>query len=165
MSGIAPAQSQDAPTIKMLVESAYRGDSARMGWTHEADLLTDERIPLAEIERQLADPAVTILTARRDGAIVGCVATTRKDAGLAYLGMLSVSPAMQSAGVGDGLRRAAEGAAREAGAERMEIQVIDSRKSLIGWYERCGYRRTGEARPYPTPQDPPVRFAVLEKAL
>ncbi len=165
MSDIAPAQPHDASTIKMLVESAYRGDSARMGWTHEADLLTDERIPLAEIERQLADPAVTILTARRDGAIVGCVAVTRKGAGLGYLGMLSVSPTMQSTGVGDSLRRAAENAAREGGVDRMEIQVIDSRESLIRWYERCGYRRTGEARPYPTPQHPPVHFAVLEKRL
>jgi len=159
------ASAGDAPALKALLESAYRGDSARAGWNHEADILDDERIALAELEAMLADPAVTILTAREGDAIIGCVALTRKDARLAYLGMLCVRPDLQSAGLGRRLLDAAEDHARAQGIAAIEMTVIDSRDSLIAWYERRGYARTGETRPFPVRRDPPVTFAVLEKRL
>lgn len=34
-----PATAADAPLIAALVNSAYRGDSSRAGWTTEADLI------------------------------------------------------------------------------------------------------------------------------
>jgi hypothetical protein len=50
--------------------------------------------------------------------------------------------------------------------------VIDRRTELIAWYERRGYVRTGESRPFPygeegvgVPRDDDFRFAVLEKDL
>ena len=61
---VAPASIGDAPALKALLEAAYRGDSARAGWNHEADILDDERVAPGEVEALLADPAVTILTAR-----------------------------------------------------------------------------------------------------
>lgn len=165
MITIAAATPADAPSLKALLESAYRGDSARRGWNHEADILDDERTAPGEVEALLADPAVTILTARDGAAIIGCVAVTRKSAALAYLGMLSVAPDLQSAGLGRRLLDAAEDDAREVGIATMEMTVIDSRESLMAWYERRGYMRTGETRPFPVLRDPPVTFAVLEKPL
>lgn len=165
MIAITGASLADAPVLKALLEAAYRGDSARAGWNHEADILDDERIERDELDALLADPAVTILTARDSDALIGCVAVTRKDARLAYLGMLCVLPTLQSGGLGRRLLDAAENHARALGIPAMEMTVIDSRETLIAWYERRGYARTGEARPFPVPRDPPITFAVLEKPL
>jgi ribosomal protein S18 acetylase RimI-like enzyme len=165
LSAISAASPSDAPTLKSLLEAAYRGDPARRGWNHEADILDDERIAPGEIEAMLADPAVTILTARDGETLTGCVAVTVKGTALAYLGMLCVSPEMQSAGLGRRLLDAAENHARNLGIAAMEMTVIDSRDALIAWYERRGYARTGETRPFPVLRDPPITFAVLEKPL
>lgn len=162
---IAPATHADAPALKALLEAAYRGDSARAGWNHEADILDDERTSREELDGLLTDPAVTFLTARGDTGLVGCVAVTRKDTTLAYLGMLCVLPALQSSGLGRRLLDAAEDHARAGAIAAMEMTVIDSRASLIAWYERRGYARTGETRPFPVLRDPPITFVVLEKPL
>lgn len=162
---IAAATPMDAPVLKDLLEAAYRGDSARQGWNHEADILDDERIGAAELEALFADPAVSILTARDAGKLVGCVAVTRKDETLGYLGMLCVLPTLQSGGLGRRLLDAAEDHGRAIGLARMEMTVIDSRESLIAWYVRRGYGLTGETRPFPVLRDPPVTFVVLEKPL
>lgn len=165
MTIIAAATPADAPALKALLESAYRGDSARRGWNHEADILDDERIGIEELEALLADPAVTILIARDDETLIGCVAVTRKDSAMGYLGMLCVLPTLQSGGLGRRLLDAAEDHGRAIGITRMEMTVIDSRDSLIAWYERRGYASTGERRPFPVLRDPPVNFVVLEKPL
>jgi ribosomal protein S18 acetylase RimI-like enzyme len=162
---ITSATPADAPALKALLEAAYRGDSARAGWNHEADILDDERIGAGELGAMLADPAVTILTARHAGTLIGCVAVTRKDETLGYLGMLCVLPTLQSSGLGRRLLDAAEDHARAFALGAMEMTVIESRESLIAWYERRGYRRTGETRPFPVLRDPPITFAVLEKPL
>lgn len=165
MIALAKASPSDAPALKLLLEAAYRGDSARQGWNHEADILDDERVAPGELEALLDNPSVTILTARDGDALIGCVAVTAKDTRLAYLGMLCVLPTLQSAGLGRRLLDAAEDHARALGLGAMEMTVIDSRESLIAWYERRGYARTGETRPFPVPRDPPVTFVVLEKPL
>lgn len=165
MTTIAAASPADAPALKALLEAAYRGDSARAGWNHEADILDDERIAPDELEAMLADPAVTILAARDAGDLTGCVAVTAKSASLGYLGMLCVAPTLQSAGLGRRLLDAAEDHARTLGLSAMEMTVIDSRESLIAWYQRRGYRLTGETRPFPVLRDPPITFVVLEKRL
>jgi ribosomal protein S18 acetylase RimI-like enzyme len=162
---ITTANPADAPALKELLEAAYRGDSARAGWNHEADILDDERTSLEELHALLADPAVTILIARDGDNLIGCVAVTRKDASLAYLGMLCVLPTLQSSGLGRKLLDAAEGLARAERIAAMEMTVIDSRESLIAWYVRRGYAFTGERRPFPVLRDPPVNFVVLEKPL
>lgn len=162
---ITTATPADAPALKALLEAAYRGDSARQGWNHEADILDDERIGAEELDALLVDPAVTILTARGAGALIGCVAVTRKDARVGYLGMLCVLPTLQSGGLGRRLLDAAEDHARALGLAAMEMAVIDNRAELIAWYERRGYAFTGERRPFPVLRDPPVTFVVLEKPL
>lgn len=165
MTAIDAASPADAPALKALLEAAYRGDSARAGWNHEADILDDERIARAELDALLADPAVTILTAREGSTLIGCVAVTRKSGRLGYLGMLCVLPTLQSSGLGRRLLDAAEAHARSIGLSAMEMTVIDSRASLIAWYVRRGYAFTGERRPFPVLRDPPVNFVVLEKPL
>ncbi len=165
MTAIDAASPANASALKALLEAAYRGDSARAGWNHEADILDDERIARAELDALLADPAVTILTAREGSTLIGCVAVTRKSAQLGYLGMLCVLLNLQSGVLGRRLLDAAEAHARSIGLSAMEMTVIDSRASLIAWYVRRGYVLTGETRPFPVLRDPPITFAVLEKPL
>ncbi len=154
------------PALRALVERAYRGDSARGGWTHEADLLDDDRTDEAELAASLADPANRVLVAEADGRLTGTVTITRRNATHAYLGMLCVDPALQAGGLGRTLIAAAEAqAARDFGSSTMEMTVIDKRPELIAWYERRGYARTGEARPFPVPGDHPFAMVVLERDL
>ena len=166
------AQSSDLPAIERLVEGAYRGDSARAGWSHEADLVGGRRTDPQELGGMLANPRQHILLCRDGSDVRACVAVTDKGDGLAYLGMLTVDPRLQTGGLGRAVLGDAEAFARDRlGARRMEMQVIAQRDELIAWYERRGYTRTGETRPFPydeqryTPKREDLAFVVLEKRL
>lgn len=169
---IRPATPADIPALHMLVESAFRGDSARRGWTHEADLLGGQRTDAAALAEAIGDPDRTILIAFDDDAMVGCVEVKRAGTGRSMLGLLSVRPDRQASGLGRRLVAAAEERAREHhGATRMEMTVIATRAELIAWYERQGYCRTGETRPFPM-DDPrfglprvPLSFIVLDRSI
>lgn len=166
MLAIRLATAADIPTLRLLVERAYRGDSARGGWTHEAELLDDERTDEQELAATLADPACRLIVAVDDGRFTGTVTITRKSDTHAYLGMLCVDPDLQAAGLGRQLIAAAEAqAVRDFGVTFMEMTVIDRRAELIAWYERRGYVRTGEIRPFPMPGEYPFAMVVLERAL
>ncbi|TVV70091.1 GNAT family N-acetyltransferase [Sphingomonas solaris] len=170
---IRSATIADVPALHALVEGAYRGDSARGGWTHEADLLGGQRTDPAALAAILADADHRILLACVGIDPVGCVQIGRGDGTTATLGLLAVAPGRQAGGLGRRLIAAAEAeAATRFGARRMEMTVIVQRDELIAWYERRGYVPTGETRPFPL-DDPrfglPVRrdlaFTVLAKAL
>lgn len=162
----------DLPALHALIERAYRGESAKAGWTHEADLLGGQRTDPAALAEMLADPDQHLLVAADDGVPTGCVAVTRKAGGRAYLGLLTVEPELQAAGLGRRLIAAAEDCARGFGAGAIEMTVIASRRELVAWYERRGYALTGERRPFPLddprfglPKTRDLEFVVLEKAL
>ena len=167
------ATTADIGRLQPFVHAAYRGDSARRGWTHEADLLDGQRIDAEGLGEAIADPAQVILMAERGGELLGCVSITDKGQGLAYLGMLTVDPVRQGGGLGRKLIAAAEAEARARfGADRMEMTVIVQRRELIDWYVRCGYAETGERRPFPSadprfglPRRDDLAFTVLARDL
>lgn len=160
------ATAADVPALRALVESAYRGDSARQGWTHEADLLDDERTSDAELAETIADEKARVLLARIDGKLAGTVTIRDLGEGRAYLGMLCVDPDLQTEGLGRALIADAEDMAADAfGARTMEMTVINAREELIAYYERRGYARTGELRPFPLPADVPYKMVVLERRI
>lgn len=168
-----PAGADDVPALQPLVHHAYRGDRARVGWTHEADLLDAARIDEAALAESVADPAQVIILAEQAGELVGCVHVTDKGGGLAYLGLLTVAAPLQARGLGRRLIEQAETLAlARFGARRMEMTVIVQRSELIDWYIRRGYLPTGETRPFPAteprfgiPRRSDLAFVVLEKAL
>ena len=90
----------DIDLLQPFVHAAYRGDSARRGWTHEADLLDGQRTDAEGLRAIVEAESQVILLAEDDGVLVGCVQVTDKGDGLAYLGMLSVDPALQGKGLG-----------------------------------------------------------------
>lgn len=173
MITIRPATPADIPALHRLVERAYRGDSARQGWTHEADLLGGQRTDVAALGDIIADPAQRILIATGADDLIGCVQISQKNDNSAYLGLLSVEPDAQAGGLGKALIAAAERTARaEFAAKTMEMTVIRQRSELIAYYERRGYALTGEARPFPLddvrfglPVTRDLSFVVLAKAL
>ena len=161
------ATPDDVATLHPLIERAYRGDTAKTGWTHEADLLFDDRTSIEELAGLIVDPDRLILLAHRDDVLIGCVQVARAGEERAYLGMLTVEPTLQASGLGRRLLAAAETeAVARFAARRMEMTVIHRRAELIAWYERRGYAATGETRPFPVdPPRPELDFVVLEKAL
>jgi ribosomal protein S18 acetylase RimI-like enzyme len=164
---IRPATAADLATLHPVIERAYRGETARTGWTHEADLLSGggARIERSELEAAIAAPAERLLVAVQDGAPIGCVQVSDRGGALAYLGLLCIDPRLQAGGLGRRLIAAAEACAVATfGATRIEMTVIDRRTELIAYYERRGYRVTGELRPFPVPLDPPLAMVVLEKS-
>jgi ribosomal protein S18 acetylase RimI-like enzyme len=162
----------DALALASLVNSAYRGDSSRSGWTTEADLLDGQRVDEEGLAATIAEPDNVVLLHEEDGAPVACVHLERR-ADECYLGMLTVRPTAQNARLGRRMLEAAERWAVERwGVQAMSMTVIVQRSELIAWYERRGYQRTGERKPFPygdprfgLPRRDDLAFAVLRKRL
>lgn len=167
---IAPALQEDIPALNRLVNSAYRGDTSRKGWTTEADLLDGIRTDPEALKDMMEQPGAVILKCTNEsGTLRGCVFLKKTDNQL-YLGMLTVTPELQGGGIGKKLLEASEAYARENGCNKIVMTVISVRNELIAWYERKGFRTTGEKSPFPT--DPrfgipkqALEFVVMEKAL
>lgn len=163
---IRVATRDDLPALHPVIERAYRGETARGGWTHEADLIEGARTDIPTLAAIVDDPAQRLLVAQQNGATIGCVQVSNRGDGLAYLGLLCIDPTLQTGGYGKQLVAAAEDTARKAfHARRMEMTVIDVRRKLIEFYERRGYRVSGEKRDFPIPLDPPLFMDVLVKDL
>ena len=170
---IRDAVAADIPALHTLIESAYRGETSRAGWTTEADLLDGQRTDPEDLSDILADPKQTLLSAWRGDEPVGCILIADRGVGTGYFGMLSVSPTLQGGGLGRRLVEAAQAAlADRFGARRVRISVFPQRETLIGWYERLGYRLTGDTLPFPygnprfgLPLRDDLYFLVMERAL
>ncbi|MEU3285281.1 GNAT family N-acetyltransferase [Streptomyces longwoodensis] len=166
------ATEADVDALVALVESAYRGDSSRAGWTTEADILDGQRTDPEGVRDIVRSPDSRLLTVEREGRIVACCQLEHRGEH-AYFGMFAVSPGQQGAGLGKAVLAEAERRARETwGATEMHMTVISVREDLIAWYERRGYRRTGRTTPFPygderfgTPRRPDLAFELLVKPL
>lgn len=168
-----PATPDDAAAVVALVQSAYRGDASRAGWTTEADLLGGQRADEDMVRALVGAPGSTLLvlddsdhrddgddrddvgdgddavTASRGGALLACCHVEERPGGTCYVGMLAVRPDAQARGLGRIMLAAAQERARGAGARRLEMTVIAQRTELIAWYERNGFVDTGERSPFP----------------
>lgn len=170
--GFRNATAADVPALVTLVTSAYRGEASRVGWTTEADLLDGNRIVPEVLLADIARPRSRIVLAEREGILLGC-AHVADDDGTGYFGMFAVHPELQGSGLGRTILAEAERvAAVDWQLPLMRMTVIDLRTELIEWYQRRGYRVTGETRPFPAtdprfglPLRDDLRFAVLEKPL
>ncbi|MGW7365771.1 GNAT family N-acetyltransferase [Streptomyces sp. NPDC054841] len=162
----------DVPALVELIESAYRGDSSRTGWTTEADILDGQRTDPEGVRQVITGSGSRLLAVLRDGEIVACCQLEhRGDA--AYFGMFAVRPGLQGGGLGRQIITEAERIAHETwGVREMHMTVISVRDELIAWYERRGYRRTGMMTPFPygderfgIPQRDDLQFELLVKPL
>lgn len=170
MMQIQRAVIDDVPELNRLVNSAYRGESSKQGWTTEADLLDGARSDEALLTEAVVNPQTIFLKYVENGAILGCVRLDLHGQKL-YLGMLTVSPTLQGKGIGKELLKAAEQEALRLGCTAIYMSVISVRAELIAWYERHGYVRTGERKPFITEDarfglaKVPLEFEILERSI
>jgi ribosomal protein S18 acetylase RimI-like enzyme len=167
---LAPALDSDLPAIVALVNASYRGESARQGWTHEADYIDGERTDLETLKADLAanpGAGLFVLRAPSEDELLGCVWLEPQAGGVWYLGLLTVRPDWQDRRLGRQMLAEAEATIRAAGGARVRMTVVHLRDTLIAWYQRRGYEDTGERLPFPY-GDPPrddLHFVVLEKPI
>jgi ribosomal protein S18 acetylase RimI-like enzyme len=170
--GFRPAVPADAEALVALIRSAYRGDTSRAGWTSEADLVSGDRIDSGQVLAMIGGPGSVLIVLDGEDGLTGCCQVEDRGAAVAYFGTFAVSPAAQGGGIG---RRLIAEAERQAtgrfGAAVLEMTVLAQQDKLIAWYERLGFHRTGERRPFPAdgrfarPLRDDLYFIVLAKPL
>jgi ribosomal protein S18 acetylase RimI-like enzyme len=167
---ISVAELKDVAELNALVNSAYRGESSKQGWTTEADLLGGIRIDDERLIELIQKPDSVILKYTESNKIIGCVHLEKKGDRM-YLGMLTVSPSLQARGIGKELMQASEAHTKKQNCTAVYMSVITDRTELLAWYERHGYKNTGIRKQFPS-EDPrfglpkkKLEFVILEKDL
>lgn len=167
---ITTATLKDVSALEKLINSAYRGETSKQGWTTEANLLSGKRITEDELIEIIQNKENTILKFTNNNTIIGCVLLVNKWNKL-YLGMLTVSPDLQNSGIGKQLLAEADVHALALGLPKIVMTVISIRKELITWYKRHGFVDTGVREPFPLNDTDAVianqslEFIVMEKTL
>ena len=165
---ITKATVQDVSDLNFLINSAYRGESSKKGWTTEANILEGIRTSEKELSEIIEKPNSSIFKFIDNDIIIACVFLEIKKNKL-YLGMLTVSPEIQNSGIGKKILKFAEDYASKLNLPKIVMTVISVREELIAWYKRHGYLDTGVTEPFP--MDNPefglpkqtLEFIVLEK--
>ncbi|MER5771296.1 GNAT family N-acetyltransferase [Streptomyces sp. NPDC001985] len=141
------AAEADVPALYELIQAAYRDGAG--GWTTEAALIGGGRIGAPQLREIIGAEGELLIVAEREGAVVGCCRLEHRGA-TALFGLFAVHPRLQAGGLGRRILAEAERRARETwGVRAVHMTVISLRDELIAWYERRGYRRTGELTPFP----------------
>lgn len=167
---IKKATLQDISALEFLVNSAYRGESSKKGWTTEANLLNGIRTDKKELINIIEDSNSSIFKFQENNQILGCVLLVEKQNKL-YLGMLCVKPELQNSGIGKKILQFATNFAMEKSLPRIVMTVISKRIELINWYNRHGYFDSGEREPFPENHSEDIisgktlEFIVLEKMI
>nr|WP_315151932.1 GNAT family N-acetyltransferase [uncultured Flavobacterium sp.] len=166
---ITTATLEDVTALEKLINSAYRGETSKLGWTTEANLLQDKRITTDELYETINNKENTVLKFTKKNTIIGCVLLADKGNKL-YLGILTVSPELQNSGIGKKLLQKAEEHALSLNLPKIVMTVISIREELIAWYNRHGFMDTGVREPFPLNGtdaviSEPLEFIVLEKIL
>jgi ribosomal protein S18 acetylase RimI-like enzyme len=167
---ITIATLEDVTPLEKLINSAYRGETSKQGWTTEANLLEGKRITADELIEIIKNKENTILKYTNSEQIIGSVLLVNKGNKL-YLGMLTVSPQLQNSGIGKKLLQEAEVHALASGLPKIVMTVISIREELIAWYSRHGFVDTGVREPFPLNDtdaiitNRPLEFIVMEKII
>ena len=162
----------DAPQLVRLINAAYRSLGSVPGWTDERNLLDGPRIGTEEVLSQMGGGPFLLLRPAATGSISACIHISRVGEIAWYLSLLAVDPLEQATGLGASLLHEVEQQAVRAGTTVLRMTVIRQREALISWYERRGYRRTGETVPFPfgdqrvgRPLRDDLQLLVLEKVV
>jgi len=154
-----------------LVNSVYRGENAKKGWTTEADFIEGIRITDEKIKKIIETNNNVIINALVNDKIIGCVHLEKKS-GYTLLGMLSVDVDYQNKGIGKILINECERYTKEVyNCSEIRMKVISRRRELIEYYKRRNYYLTGEREDFGSAGDTfgetkeKLYFAILAKKL
>ncbi|KAK2010858.1 acetyltransferase [Colletotrichum eremochloae] len=164
------AMAEDAPQLQRLVQAAFRAEDKRADWTADMKLGRSFQYSVEEVLTTINNPDTAIIMASdQNGVLLGSVGIVKRNDSLVRFVMLSVNPEQQCGGIGRRVLAYAENFARSWGVKTFELNALSSRERLIEWYERCGYKKTGQTSPFPAdrlsqldlPKD--LCFVELEK--
>jgi GNAT superfamily N-acetyltransferase len=170
---LKPALEADHAAIIDLVNLAFRGTGTSASWNLETDFIEGQRINESLLREDLAakpEAHLLLYCDDYDEELLGTVWLEPRNDGVWHLGLLTVHPNLQNRQLGRTLLDAAEVFAKEHGASRIQMTVVNVRDTLIAWYERRGYAPTGETKPFPygdnrfgRPLRDDLHFVVLQK--
>jgi len=145
------AKTEDAGNVQQLIQAAFRAEDSREGWTAETAINLRFTVDIAYIEQTITDPKSDFLVAYNgNGDMVGTIGVSKRGSDLARIFMLAVDQHHQQGGSGRQiLTYAEEYCQRTWGLTRVGLDALSSRRELISWYVRRGYRETGETKPFP----------------
>ena len=161
---------EDVPELVLLINSAYRGAHSKKGWTTEAHLIEGDRMDEASLIQMISKSGVVVRKCVQDeDVIVGCVYLETQQNEL-YLGLLTVAPDRQGAGIGKIMLGDAEEVALNQKLSGIVMTVISIRPELIHWYVRRGFSLTGKKIPFPSDNKfgrplQPLELVELKKEL
>jgi len=144
----------DAEAITGLINEAFQV---------ERFFLDGDRIRLEEVRARF-ETGSFVVAEDGDGLAGSVYVELRGER--AYLGLLSIAPARQRAGLGTLLTSAAEDFCRANGCRFVDLLIVNLRKELPGYYRRLGYLDAGAA-PFPHEVQPkqPCHFVKMSKPL
>jgi N-acetylglutamate synthase-like GNAT family acetyltransferase len=152
---IRQATEADAENIVALINAAFQ--------IVESFFVEGKRITLKEVLEhfQLGE----FLLAEDNNRLIACVYLEPRGE-RTYLGLLSVDPTLQRAGIGSLLMTAAEDRWRERNAKYIDILTVSLREELSDFYGKRGYVKTGTS-PFPSDVKTklPVHFVNMSKSL
>jgi N-acetylglutamate synthase-like GNAT family acetyltransferase len=144
------ANVQDVRELVKLVNSAYRGDYSKKGWTTEADLLDGQRTDTQSLEELIKTPENYVLMALNEHEkLLGCAHVRHEFPHILYFGMLTVEPQIQAQGLGKKILQQIETLARAQNMNQIRLTVLPQRRELIEFYERRGFCATGKSEAFP----------------
>jgi ribosomal protein S18 acetylase RimI-like enzyme len=135
-------------------------------WSGKPPFHPDEEVSVEEVRALIAAPRSRLLAALDGGVVVGCVLVTRNAGGRSTLGLLGVDPRRRRRGLGAKLVVAAQAVAAETfGSVQIELCVLEGRAGLMAYYEKQGFRLTGERRSVRRRPHAAMEFVVMGKTL
>jgi ribosomal protein S18 acetylase RimI-like enzyme len=149
------ATAKDVTKIVSLINEAYL--------PAEGFLYEGRRIDSDEVRAKL-DKGTFLLQPNSVGALDGSVyVEVRDDVG--YFGLLAVSTDRQHHGLGRKLIASAEAYFKARDCGEVEIDVVNHRQELFGFYSGLGYHVVGQ-RPFEDPRLlQPSHFVIMRKTL
>jgi ribosomal protein S18 acetylase RimI-like enzyme len=125
----------------------------------EHKVFATDRISRRGFRRFLASPNAVPIVAEADGKLAGyALVLFRKGTGIARLYSIAVDPHVARRRIGARLLEAAEQAAAERGAARLQLEVHASNHAAIALYHKSGYRQFGRIARYYEDQGDALRF-------
>lgn len=145
------ATTDDASQIQQLVQSAFRTEDSRPDWTGLVELASGFSIGVEEVRDKINKPeSVVLIAVAKEDSLVASIEVTRREANTGRISMVAVDDRYQRDGVGRRVLEYAEDYCRRVwNVERFSLNALSTRKALIDWYIRRGYRKTGEESPFP----------------